>query len=263
MSRLRQRLHHRYSDTTSPGSIRRREAIDNINIDPSQITSLADLNTRGLWQANGGVTTMNQAFTAANCKIDRNGYLVINQQGAAWNFGEWYNNIPTDYPVSCLASRILRSEIMLEYQVLGGIVDTAISFNLMPYSPAAGILAGALSFVVACGVGPGTLLSEATIAPGGVGAAFVSERDALSNKIRISAQRVNANSKNFVCTWYNRTAVATATATVNWAGAGLGDTPLMWRIQFNAGGALPNSQLMIVKSLQISDDAITYGNVPV
>lgn len=262
MSRLRQRLHHRFSDTTSPGNIRRREAIADINIDPANITSLADLNAAGLWQSNVGLTTMNQPFAAANCRIDRNGYLVINQQAANVNFGEWYNNIPTDYPASVMASRILRSEIMIEYQFMGGLNDAGMLNFLFAYSPITGILAAPIAFAFNYAAGA-NLFNEATIAPGGVGTAFVSERDLISNKLHISAQRVNANSKNFVCTWYDRTAGALANATVNWAGAGVGDTPLMWYFMFAAGGALPNSQLMTVKSLQISDSAITYGDFPV
>lgn len=262
MSRLHQRLHHRFSDTTSPGSIRRREAIDDINVDPANIATLADLNAAGIWQSNGGLTTMNQAFAAANCRIDRSGYLVVDTNGANINFGEWYNNIPTDYPASVLAARVLRSEIMLEYSVMGGVRDAAWNLGLLPYSPVAGIAAGVLNFLIAQ-TGAGNLFSEATIAPGGIGTAFVAERDCISNKVLISAQRVNANSKNFVCTWYDRTAAATATATVNWAGAGLGDLPLMWYVQLVAGGGAPASELFQIKSFQTSDSALTYGAFPV
>jgi hypothetical protein len=259
--RFKQRMTRRYSDTTAPGNIRHRQFINDLNIDPTQTTTLASLNARGLWQSNVGITTFDQPFDPAVFGVDGSGHLVADKQTQT-QFGEYYTGIPTDYPIAVQASRALRSDVLIEYQLLGGIQDGTNGIFILPFTPATGPWGSVLNFVVEV-AGARNSLIEATIAPGGVGTAFVSERDGVSNKILISARRVNANSKDFVCTWYDRSAGAVATATVNWAGGGFGDEPLMWRFTVPGSGGLPSGGQFLLKSLQISDSPIAYGAMPV
>ena len=264
MSRFRQRLHSQYS---SGGVQVIREAITSKQFAPSPGLALADVNARGFW-AYDGVGAFDAALNPTMYSMTLAGQLraQIDPAGAInTDFGEWYNDdsIVTDYPAQVLASRILRSEIMLDYELLGSVVLPISTFSIIPYDPLTGYAAAAIAFVVAIANPATYLFSEGALAPGGIGTAFVNERDAMCNKVKISAVRVNAGQKNFVVNWWDRTAGAMQTATLNWIAAGVGDQALLWAIQMPNAGGLPTHSELLVRNLLVSDGPITYGNAPV
>ncbi len=262
MSRLRQRLHARFSDTSSPGNIRRRDGINNVGFLANNINAIGDYPTAGIWSFDGVGAIDQPLANATGFWRDDNGCLVCDPLlvGLDCNFGEFYDNIPTNYPAPVLASRILRSEVLIEYTLMGGIAAVITGFNITAYSPILGY-AGAFvaSWTIQEVAGPLTTLTEGTAGLGVVAGAFADEPELCSNKIKISSQRVNAGSKNFVVNFWQRGTNTMQTVTQNWAAAGVGDLPIMWIINVTQA----NGSKMLIKRLEMSDDAIAYGNMPV
>ena len=237
-------------------------AISSINFQPTPGAGLVSLNEAGLWTYDG-IGQFNGDFVApagGAYTIDQQGYLVCDAVAGNCDFGEWYNNNPLYYSAQVMAGRTLRSDILFEYQLLSGAATGLNTLALMAYSPAVGFVFGPpIVYVVQVSGGPPTFnLTETGRGLGAVAGAFTAEIDGGANKLLISAQRVNANSKNLVISWYDRGLAAVQTVTQNWAGAGVGDQPLIWSVQVQG---FVNTRA-VVKSFAASDQPLAYGAIP-
>lgn len=246
MSRLRQRRFFTFSESLA---LTRDPAINDSIFDPAThgIIPLNEMGEHGVWSFAGGAINVP---LPVNFGIGPLGELVQTNSDIA--DGEYYNGVVAQYTPQICASRIQRSDYMIEYELLDAIALGNIPFNIVGFNPRAGTAA-----IIGWQVNTaGPTLTEWAAGLGLVAGAFASEMDADSNKLLFSARRINANTKNLVVSWYDRNLAAVQTVTQVWAGGGTGDQPIMWY------WSLPACRL-VVKKVQCSSTAIAYGNPPV
>jgi len=206
--------------------------------------TLADLNGLGLWNHDLAGVQWNTPFDPSYFSIDGNGCLVMRGNpvpGALPSFGE-YSILPELlYTSQVIAERVLRSECLLEYQLLGGqqlaFTQVAICTN-DPSNPP---------------------FRRWYSAHGIIGTAFSSEYDTVSNKIHIAATRIDNDNKRLTFKWWDRALGAIATATFIDTAAGRGNVAHIWWV----GDLAPVDSRMVVKTFITSNDPIPYGNPPV
>jgi hypothetical protein len=253
MGRFNQRRFRQYSEL---GGVVVDEPINNLSYNRATVLSLADVNRCGFWLNDGAVLGCTLPFPAVGYAIDAGGNFVTQVPAGGDSFGEYYSGIITDYSNQACNLRVLRSEMLIEYQMLDGMAGASQQMLLRALNPQVG-LADVYNFSVLNTSAPITTLTETTVALGLVGAAFSSEMDAGCNKIKISCVRTAAGVKTITVNWWDRALAAMQTAVLNHAAPGAGDVPIMWFFNANVGNRV------MIKRLETSSSPIVYGGAPV
>lgn len=219
--------------------------------------TLAAVRNAGFAMWDGGIgPAFNQPFNPATYGFDACGRLIMGSNLPGWTFfGEYWAGAAY-YNVELGASRTARSCIMVEFNIIPNLIGGDGELYIIGYN---GLTGGNVYIfhIETDNAPPSNLMTEVTLAPGGVGAAFTSQEDSMSNKVLISAIRMTTNQKSLVCSWWNRAVGAVASATLVHNGAGVGDRPIMWR--FDGSITTPRVQFT---SIQISSQPLAYGAAP-
>ena len=222
--------------------------------------TLADLNGIGLWNHNLAGNQWNTPFDPSYFSIDGNGCLVMRgNPGTLPSFGE-YSILPESlYTSQVIPERVLRSECLLEYQLLGGQQLGFIAFAICTNDPSNPPIRRWYDIAIEVNTPAIQEMKETGISGHGLITVFGSEYDTVSNKIHIAVTRIDDDNKRLTFEWWDRTLGAIATATFVDTAPGRGNIAHVWWIGDLAGV----NNRMVVKTFIASGNPIPYGNPPV
>ena len=226
-------------------------AIPGLNIlaDAVLTAGLTNWEQGGIYADDGAGNNV-AGLATLNASVDSQGRLLFPPFGVA-ALGEWYNGVVADYSASVVASRVLRSDLMVEFAIQ---TITSDQLYLCTFNPSLALP------VTQWRVNTSTNdIVETAAGLGAVAGPFTAQADSCCQKILISARRIAAGQKDYVISWYDRATATVLTSTVNHVAGGVGDAPLMWQLRLGAVDGY------YIKSFATGDfnSPLTYGAIPV
>jgi hypothetical protein len=236
--RFKQRLFHLHSES---GVTEEERFLNDLSYEASPGNGLDAVEKSGFYMFDG-VNNFDVPAAAPVFWMGVDGTIACALVGTGQILGEFTTGVPAEYlGVAASSARSLRSEIMIDYQMLtqGGIAQGEQNPMIVGFDPGVGV-APVYTFVIDTLMPPDTsVMSEGTAGLGPVGTAFTSILDGQWNRIKISAQQIAIGQKNLVVTWFDRA-------------KGVGVVPIVWYINSGAG-------IMRIINLKTSSSVIPYG----
>ena len=181
------------------------------------------------------------------------GSTALLRDAGAGDFGEW---IPaTGHTTLTISSRVRYSCVLLEYLMIQP--GTGASYSDFAFKVIDALtLAGPMDFHLYSGIGP--VYKYGTTLFGGFDwYTFTNAYDIVSNKVKVMAVRITANTKRITLNFWDRNLSAMQTVVWDANGVGAGDVAYMWAIDQPA----PGDGKAIIE-FTTSDQDIPYGNPP-